>query len=468
MEFAAEDEPQGTHNNIQTGADIGAAFGCMAMSAGCSDAEGNPVLAGGGAYEDTMTQIAGMLSQPPGVKTSYWAMDVLNNFGVVTPAYAQGGGFGFNALKPVLQIWKAFRNIAYFAYIVIFMSMGILITVRAKLNPQVVINIQTALPKLIITLVLITLSYAIAGLVVDLMYTSILLAIGLFQTFGILQGTTLEYQRMLMGENIFSIAFKNIFGTGNAAGQAAKSIANILTSITGSQSHSGNFSLGGIANELLFSFSSVIGYIIIAFALLLGAVRIWLMLMFAYVGIIAAVIFAPLQILFNALPGSSAFNSWLKGLIADASVFPAVAILLLVSISLLGARNANTGNDFQIADGVGFDGSSTSPSGFVPPFIGSSSHPEQNMNSFLGIFGIGFLLAIPSVAGQIKQAIKVAPNNLQAGAFSSLGPGIAATTGVTKWGFNESMRRRAMKNQSGQITGGLEKALKSQSEQKSG
>jgi len=45
-----------------------------------------------------------------------------------------------------------------------------MIMFRIKINPQTAITIQLALPKLIITLLLITFSYAIAGFMIDIFY----------------------------------------------------------------------------------------------------------------------------------------------------------------------------------------------------------------------------------------------------------------------------------------------------------
>jgi len=43
-----------------------------------------------------------------------------------------------------------------------------MIMLRVKISPQAVVTVQSAIPKLITTLILVTFSYAIAGLVIDL------------------------------------------------------------------------------------------------------------------------------------------------------------------------------------------------------------------------------------------------------------------------------------------------------------
>src|SRR5258708_14361646 len=45
-----------------------------------------------------------------------------------------------------------------------------MIMFRVKISPQVVVSVQSALPKIAIALVLVTFSYAIAGFLIDIMY----------------------------------------------------------------------------------------------------------------------------------------------------------------------------------------------------------------------------------------------------------------------------------------------------------
>ena len=99
--------------------------------------------------------IALLNSQP---SSQEYIADVLDNIGIpqVSSAYAQGTGY--SAMSPFLPFWKAFRNVAYSLYIIMFVVVGIMIMLRTKINAQTVITIQSALPNLVITLLLITFS----------------------------------------------------------------------------------------------------------------------------------------------------------------------------------------------------------------------------------------------------------------------------------------------------------------------
>ena len=57
-----------------------------------------------------------------------------------------------------------------------------MIMFRVKINPQTVVSLQTMIPKLVTTLILITFSFAIAGLVIDMIYVFLLAIIGLLST----------------------------------------------------------------------------------------------------------------------------------------------------------------------------------------------------------------------------------------------------------------------------------------------
>jgi len=95
-----------------------------------------------------------------------------NNFGFVHKTYAAGGtaSTGYQSLSPLLGIWVVMRNIAYLLIVLIFIFIGFAVMLRVKIDPRTVMTIENQIPKIIIGLILITFSFAIAGLLIDLMY----------------------------------------------------------------------------------------------------------------------------------------------------------------------------------------------------------------------------------------------------------------------------------------------------------
>src|SRR3972149_1278818 len=136
-----------------------------------------------------MGNLIGLAYQSPPVSFSNYLANVKQNIekhGLVQPAYAQGAGFGFNNLLPVIDIWRAFRNVAYFVFILVFVLYGFMIMFRMKINAQNVATFQSAIPKIVLTLILITFAYAIAGFMIDLMFVIFNLILSVFQTSGLI------------------------------------------------------------------------------------------------------------------------------------------------------------------------------------------------------------------------------------------------------------------------------------------
>ncbi len=128
---------------------------------------------GGGAI-GLMQNAIGMLYTPP-THTGEYFQNLASNFGFVKSAHAQSTGTGFQSLIPLLGIWTAFRNIVYLLLVLVFVIIGLAIMLRIKIDPRTVMTVQNQIPKIIVGLILVTFSFAIAGFLIDIMYTTIYL-----------------------------------------------------------------------------------------------------------------------------------------------------------------------------------------------------------------------------------------------------------------------------------------------------
>ncbi len=273
---------------------------------------------------------------------------VKNNF-LGKPAYA--ADTGFQGLSGIMDLWKAFRNVAYILISIIFVIIGLMIMLRIKISPQATVTIQSSIPKIITTLVLITFSYAIAGFVIDLMnlFLSITLAL-LFKGLDINQS-----------ENLFHISggdwsitnlitwIGSLFGD-NAYNFNALSNANLYEIFLLIKRLTPNTMLvalgaliGGIfgaaagpAGAIIFGGLSALAItVIIAIIILVQMFKLTIGLTKCYINAIIKIVFAPIELLLGAFPNSKVnFSTWITSIIANLSVFP-MTILFLVLANLL-------------------------------------------------------------------------------------------------------------------------------------
>jgi hypothetical protein len=376
-----------------------------------------------------------MLISPP-ASTGEYIADLRQQLNPVPQAYAQG--IGFAGLNPILQLWKAFRNLAYFCFIIIFIVIGFMIMFRQKIDAHTVVSVQLALPKLIVTLLLITFSYAIAGFVIDLIYLAIFVFTGLLEQSRILNpGGAAIAQNLIFGKNIIALGMSLFVGTEEVAGESAQAISSILSE-----------SLGGLG-ELLSFISTPIFYVIIAISITIALFRVFFMLITSYVSIILAVIFAPIQLLTNAFPGSKSFESWIRGIFANAMVFPTVAVLVLVGAALVGGKsNTSSGsNIWPIQENVGWIASETSI-GWVPPLIMGAT-ASTGVNAVRAIIGLGMIMLLPEIAKRVKEALQVKED--VGGVMGTAMSGVSMIQGVEKYGKEKQMEHYYKHSPSGTV-----------------
>jgi hypothetical protein len=364
-----------------------------------------PISEGSGAIHIVGNYIAQMIAQPPTSSVDYIA-DLGHQINPIKPVFAQGTGY--QGLSDVLEAWKGFRNVSYGLFVIIFVIVGFMIMFRAKLNPQTVVNLQMALPKLIITLLLITFSYAIAGFIIDLIYFVIYLAVSIFKTIpGMnLYDSGTEFLKQPLADLI------RAFQPDSIASNFATSLGNL-------------FPEGSVAELLTGSFLGVqLVQAVTGGVILFSVLKLLVQLVLAYVNIILQVIFAPIILLFNALPQSNTFSSWIKNLLANAAAFPATAIMILVGSSL------TSGPD--------------STASFTPPFLGTL----EGLNNFSqDVIGLGTIILLPKVVTTIQEVLK---------AKSPLPIGPAIAEGVTgaaalPTSFFRSRREAQIKRQESQF-----------------
>lgn len=361
--------------------------------------------------------IGGLYSTPPASAT-YYAYDILQNTGFVKPAYAQG--IGYSGLSPIQGLWKIFRNMSFMILVVVMVAIGFMIMFRTKMHAQTAVTIQNALPNIVITLITITFSYAIVGLLIDLMYFLLLAFISIVFNFmckGADAATTCMFQGDLatvqaqyvngglgtLFGKVFSTIPDSTFqagltGLGVGAGVSipiftllAPAITGPLIAVTAIAGLTGA-AVGGTAMQegalsLLSGAISPLLLFLLTLALLFVVIRIFFLLMNAYIQIIISTIFAPIILLFGAIPGQNAFGNWILGIMGNLIVFPTVAVLLIVANAITNTSAEPLWTPPLLQGGVG-----SAIGGFVQPLIG---------------FGIAMLT--PTLVNSVKELFHAKP-----------------------------------------------------------
>jgi len=422
-----------------------------------------------------MGNMIATLYTPP-LHTSDYFRDLASNFGITKKIYAQNAGTGFQGLTPLIGIWSAFRNIVYLFLVIVFIVIGLAIMLRIKIDPRTVMTIQNQIPKIIIGILVVTFSFAIAGFLIDLMWVFIYLIYGIFSG---IQDVNLDNLNPanIQGQAALRVAGHistgGIFGiTWNAGTSILSTITNLLglgvtdISFTNILIHAtsvgagffvafftegfkvAGFSIpgvqeaikGGVAAALVegglrWAIPFIIAYLVILIALLVALFRLWFTLIMAYVYILIDVVLAPFWIIGGIIPGSPiSLSGWLRDLIANLAAFPATIAMFML------------GKVFMDS----FGKTPASGQNFVPPLIGNPGDPS----AIGSLIGLGIILMTPNVVNILKTALKApkldtggvvraigvgagAPGSIvgKAGQFGSLLFGLSRVPGINKIGF---------------------------------
>lgn len=247
--------------------------------------------------------------------------DIGRRFNLIPEASAQTG-FGFaTALDPVRSMWSGARNISYSLLVVVIIAMAFMIMFRVKISPQAVITVQSALPNVIVAIILITFSYAIAGFLIDLMYVVIqlvsMLSIQMLPSTTPITNPGTIFGWLTIGSAGANIGVPGIFVQLFLYVWLWSSAFFIV----------GIMSLGPYFGVPFFLFfAALLLFIFLILSLWWGLKIVW-MLLKTYATILLLTIFAPFQILIGTLVPTMGFSRWLKEFISNLAVFVVVGLL---------------------------------------------------------------------------------------------------------------------------------------------
>ena len=357
-----------------------------------------------------------------------------NNF-LGKPAYA-ADKTGFDALANIMNLWKMSRNVVYVLISLYFVVLGIMIMLRVKISPQAVVTVQSSLPKVITTLILVTFSYAIAGLSIDL--------INFIQPFAI--ALLFKSLGTNLNENLFPLSWGDwsisglinflrwllSLGTDNAFDYNAliqtdfwaayamvqRLVPNLMILILGTTVGA---IIGGVVGGTVpviglagaaggAALGSIVTVLVVSIVVLIFVIKLLFGLMKCYITIIFSIIFAPFQIFIGVFPNSkSGFSKWITTLAANLVVFPMCTLFLILANIL--SQN--------IHGGLWAPRIITGPVSVFLPVI-------------FGISAIGMVSKLPQLITESVFNIKPSPFGKAIGeSFTSL-PGYKTATGGIK------------------------------------
>ncbi|MDD3861202.1 MAG: hypothetical protein PHW83_13500 [Bacteroidales bacterium] len=258
-----------------------------------------------------------------------------------TGIYAADGGYssGYDELTEsgITYLWQKFRDMAYVVFVIVMIVIGFMIMFRSKLGGQTLVTIGNTIPSVIVGLILVTFSFAIAGLIIDLggLLTSFIRS--MFSTGQETDIISIGRLGPLIG-SIFtgSLNTDGTFGFGitSAITDFIKSNAlglglTFLNPIAAPIAVSGVIAMGLIGILLLLI---VLGIVLVA------AIKLLIVLYKAYFGVLINVVIGPLQILIGSFPGQKhMITNWFLSVLRNVLVFPVVlAIVNMPNILIRG------------------------------------------------------------------------------------------------------------------------------------
>lgn len=312
-----------------------------------------------------------------------WTKNTLSEAGFLPKTYAYEG-IGFASLKPLISLWRIFRDFSFMIIVLVLVAIGFMIMFRTKINPQTVISVENSLPKIILALILVTFSFPIAGLLYDLTNVVTLLIISLLAKNAIYNVDIEHYQKFYLGlENGLGneIMFKNgkIFLIGGALLNIGGPVFNFVMRIIGGfiiyllvkkygevanntvQNSADGVpiikaltTLGGfllqyvvIGGLVSFGISFFIPLIISIFILFTGFyiyIKLLVIIIKSYITNIILTIISPLILIVEAVPGKNTFGFWLKSLIGNLIIFPIITFVIILSNIIINSYQSNTIN----------------------------------------------------------------------------------------------------------------------------
>jgi hypothetical protein len=440
----------------------------VAQGGGTATPQTETVIVGyrySGGLLQMMTGALGSVYRQPAASGTYYVADAMSNMGLAPKTYAQG--FGYYGLTPYLQVWRVFRNVTYLAFTVVIMVVAMLILFRQKVGNQAALTAQQALPRIVISLILVTFSYAIVGFLIDLMYWIMYLFASFFSLKGGGLGSAANVPTIGFGELIKAFTTGTFSNGWDAISELTSSILDSLPSgavfvamMASGQGFVTSFvttALTAVSPRFASWTSGALGSMIITITIFVGLFRLLFILLKSYAAVLLYLIFSPFFLMMYAIPGTNSFFNWVKKVIANLSPFVVVFFMVLIvgvinhymggsSGTTVDASITPTTNPTPTTETTWISPLTVSAAdtgggtgGWVPPFL--TNNPSSR--SLGTLIALAMLLALPEIVNSVKEKLGGGAGWFELMATKGYenargGIGAKMVGGVAKWGAGKA------------------------------
>jgi hypothetical protein len=407
-----------------------------------------------------MTQMVSTMYTPT-ISSTQYSQYLASNFGIVKTANAQAPpatpaqdcskspiGYGFCGLNPIFSLWVASRDFAYAILVLAFVFLGLGVMLRFKVDPRTAMTLQNQIPRVIIAILLITFSYAIAGIMIDLMWTVTYAGVnaiasssnaqvragctdqpgdpaanpanpapapGAGQSLGQTATNNLLDNPVSFANRIYLRDCEGInSGIVNISDRVSEAFVSLIHSIInefmgwddGEECSIIPWNFEECLEDFGLWITGLIVTLIIIIAIFIALFRLWFELIKAYITFFVFVILGPIWIVFGLIPGRPmGFERWMRLIFANLAAFPLVAFMLVFARVLVEAIPANP-----------------DPTGtFIPPLVGN-----PNATAFNVLMAFGAIILAPTIPAMIREKMKAGQGKMG----HTIAAGAAVATGV--------------------------------------
>jgi hypothetical protein len=241
---------------------------------------------------------------------------------------------------------------------------------------------QKILPNLIVSIVMVTFSYAIVGFLIDLMYW-IMYAVGAFVQAKDSDGVAKDLINMsflTLGWDVMKTGWNDAFSGINAF---------VHDVMGGSTESSANMTIKGtvktLATDVLGFTGGTLGALVVTIIVLANLFKLFFILIKAYASVLLYTIFSPFILMMQVFNSKTAIN-WVKSVAANLAPF----VICFFMVLMLGVINK-----FTKEGGGNF-------SGWVPPYLITNSLSNTTVGLLVAL---GIIIMMPEIIETLKKKI---------------------------------------------------------------